>query len=243
MESDIIGKMLILSAGRLSERGLQYEVVYKQEDAQKRLSQIKKHSPLPPMDVGENDFMRTKIIWVFFSDQDGVDVGVGAARLEELGDEDVMAFWARYAERRFPGKGYRVPPIGISGNLVHVGDVFFKPEWREPHGHIRAAMFCIYVNALIQWRHVTTIYAFVSQDYMMSGSAVEYSATGQIPVPNVWPGDDLNPLYFVWMPVEKLNRQARAYLSTPELFDSYKHSIRSHLRNSVQQEHQKTSQA
>ncbi len=234
MEIEAKTKMLSFAAGRLSKLGLKYQIVSKAEDAKCRLGKLDKQKPFHPMDVAANDFMRTKIIWVFFVDQDGRDVGVTCARLEELGDEDVADFWRRSAERLYPGKGYGVRPVGLSGNVIHAGDVFFEKKWREPDGHIRAVMFLLYSIAFLKWQNANAIYAFISDRNMMSSSDTEYATTRRLLVPNIWEDTIDVPLWMVWMPVDEFDRQAESLLEFPNVFDGYKRFIR-HSSQSAKQ--------
>lgn len=226
MNIDTKTKMLSFAAGRLSQLGLQYEIVTRSEDAEWRLAKFEKQKPLHPMDISANDFMRTKIFWIFFIDQDGRDVGVTCARLEELDDEDIADFWRRSAERLHPGKGYGVPPVGLSGNVVHAGDVFFEKKWREPDGHIRAVMFLLYSIAFLKWPQAGAIYAFINDRFMMSSSDTEYATTRRLLVPNIWEDSVDVPLWMVWMPVVEFDRQAQTLLQYPTAFDGYKRFIR-----------------
>lgn len=225
-------KMLHLATESLDAVGLSYELVTEQAAATPRLEALEKQEPIYPLDVYANDFLKTKIIWVFFQDKSGLDVGVIAARLEELGDEDVVEYWRRSAKRQFPAEDYGTEPFGLSGDVVHIGDAFFAREWREPTGHIRAALFTVYLLCSLHWTNAASFYAFIRETNMMRGGACEYGATRQYLVPNIWVDTVADPLWLVAMTLSELERQSRVFLSVPNVFGSYKQSIKPRAQNS-----------
>ncbi len=227
-------KMLHLVTNCLQQVGLSYEFITDQKNATPRLDALDKQDPVYPLDVSSNDFMETKIIWVFFQDESGADVGVVAARLEELGSEDVVEYWKRSATRQYPEMGYETEPFGLTGTVVQLGDAFFTREWREPTGHIRAALFSVYLLSSIHWAAATAFYAFIRETNMMRGSACEYAATSQQLVPNIWIDSVNDPLWLVSLTLKDLARQSRIFIERPDVFGSYKQSIKPRGRNSKQ---------
>lgn len=215
-------KILRLATEQLESVGITYDTVSDPSEAAPRLEALNKHESIHPLSLASNDFMQPKVLWLFFQDNEGRDIGVGAAKLEELGPDDIMTFWARSAKRLYPGETYAVEPVGLSGDLIHLGDLYIVPEWREPRGHTRAAMFCMFTLASLQWPRAQAFYGFVRERYMMRGSAYQYGFTHQLPVPNAWVNTIEEPLSLVSLSLGEFHRQARTFLEYPSTFNSYK---------------------
>jgi hypothetical protein len=227
MDTGVKAKILHVAVSELAARGLDYDFVTDAEIARPRLARLPKQQSMYPLNIAENDFLRTKTAWIFFT-KDGRDIGVGAAKLEEFGGEDIFEYWHRVAARIYQGANLGVKPIGLSGNVIHVGDMYVEREWREPAGHIRAMLFTMYALASFHWPEANAIYAFIRERNMMRGSAVEYCATRQAPVPGVWEDSVNEPLWVVFLTIGELEYISRSFLRFPETFSSYKtHLIKS----------------
>ncbi len=224
--------MLGLAASRLSARGMTYEFVTDPLLAAPRLSKLDKQKSMQPLDIAANDFLHTKVMWVFFLDEDGKDAGVGAARLEELGREDIADYWARVAERVHPGCGYAVSPRGISGDVIHLGELYFAEHKRGVNGHVRAAMFTLYLLSSLHWPQAKEFYGFISEFKLMGGALCKYCFTRQEPVPNIWEGTVEEPLWLVGLSVEDLGKMSKDYLKLPNTFDAFMGAFKPHDQKS-----------
>ncbi|MEM7523597.1 MAG: hypothetical protein AAF360_07575 [Pseudomonadota bacterium] len=232
MDVDIKARMLALAGDRLREVGLTYEYVGAAEAAQARLDGLPKGVSALPHDISENNFFRKKAFWVFFSDAKGNDVGVVSARLDELGEEDVMDYWRRTILNKMPGAGGGAPPVGISGTQIHLGALHFLKPWREPRGHVRASIFIAYMLGALNWPDAEGIYGFVSEKYMMSGSTHEYVFSKHLYVPDALPG--AVRLSIVASTIKDLEYHCRLFLKQPELFNAYKDFLKEAPQKSKQ---------
>ncbi len=219
-------KMLRLATDRLEAVGLSFDFVTDQTEAMPRLGALEKQESVYPLDEASHTFTHTQMVWIFFVDATGKDVGVGAAKFEQLGVEDVLEYWARTAQRLYPDETYSTRPSGLSGDLIHLGNLFMNREWREPDGHIRASIFCLYLLASLQWPKAHALYGFIKERNMMKGSTVEYCFSDQKLVSNIWPDSRVEPLWMVSLPIEELSALSKTFLEMPDTFDSYKAAFR-----------------
>lgn len=159
------------------------------------MDQIGKAYLTPMNSPTANDFTQKNVLWLV-ARKSGVPVMVGAARLEDLGDETVDEYWRRLFWRHHPEAKFRLnfPTVvsDMKGKLAYFGDMFVVQGHRGKANALRAFVALGHVAVSMKWDPDWT-YCFVRERDVMRGSPSRFGFTRQMGVAFSWEGKPPEP--------------------------------------------------
>ncbi|MEM6891853.1 MAG: hypothetical protein AAF636_27610 [Pseudomonadota bacterium] len=148
----------------------------------------------PKMDPLKNDFTDRNCFWLML-EKKGQLFGCVGARLEDIGDESPVSYWARTAERHYPESNLprfdHVSPEmlkAIRGKVAYMGDLHFHANYRGTawtNFVLRNLLLLLHINIQINWR-VDCTYAFLRRKDYLNAKAEQYHYMRNMPGYQRW---------------------------------------------------------
>ena len=212
-------QLLEICLKALASKAIHFEQVKPGDEALRRLEALRKGDALLPLSLLDNDFLETNALWVFFKNANGADIGVAAARFDDLGETKLTEFWRSLRRRALmeDNRSGAGAPVPVSGKCIYLGDVYFHRDYRAQSNNLRAVVFAIYCLASIEWKEFQYIYAVISDHFANSGSSATYCASGQIMLPGFWGADDDGPHWLLHMDREAFSHYVDLFIGDSRL--------------------------
>ena len=141
-----------------------------------------------------NDFTHENAFWLLMKEGDTYVAAI-AARLDDVGRESIQSYMKRILDRQYPtDKGASVASITGSlphdfyGRMVHVGELFVRPNARGSRKRLRQFMWMFHATAAAKWT-IDWSWAFMKERDVLLGAASFYGFTTQVPDFVKWTGD------------------------------------------------------
>jgi hypothetical protein len=200
--------------GALSElllhRGLRLEVLEDYSRVREAIDFAGKEYLTPFSSPDFNDFTSENCIWMCAYDGDG-PVILGAARLEDLGNERLDVYWERTFGRAYRGSEiHNVSSVitnRVQGKIVYFGDLFVAKRARGNRSNLRAFTAIGHMLCSLKW-DPDWIYCFLRQRDASRGAAQLYGFNWIEPSPYEWIGVP---------PQNRSNSEVAAFLSRVSL--------------------------
>jgi len=148
----------------------------------------------PILAAGMNDFTQENACWLLLKEGDTCVAAI-AARYDDVGREAIQSYMKRVLDRQYPAEtGQSVASVTPSlphdfyGRMVHVGELFVRPESRGSRKRLRQFMWMFHATAAAKW-NIDWVWAFMKERDVLLGAASFYGFTTQVPDFVSWNGD------------------------------------------------------
>jgi len=178
----------------LAEKGLSVEMTTDFLAAEAIVLDMGKPSIKPILAAGLNDFTVENAFWLLLKDGEKTIAAI-AARYDDVGRETIQSYMKRLLDRQYPSKkGQSVAsvtaalPQHFHGRMVHVGELFVRPDARGSRQRLRQFMWMFHTTAAAKW-NADWVWAFMKERDVLLGAAAFYGFTTQVPDFVKWTGD------------------------------------------------------
>ncbi|MEM1386185.1 MAG: hypothetical protein AAF748_13215 [Pseudomonadota bacterium] len=157
----------------LEALGYTLEQVMSKHEGDARASGLREKKRSKPFALGQHDFRRDQMFWLFLR-HGNQDIGGAAARVDTLKHREFPVFLQETYERVYGGEyqdeGYKIPEFleTIEGNVAYLGEFFVQKKHRGNRNLLRLYTHALFLLTM-QTLRADWIYAFIPKAHDFYG--------------------------------------------------------------------------